>query len=311
MRKFLFILIAALVISGLGGYFYFDYKFTPPENQLKVSNHQDTVVIKWVSNQDTEFAALLLPVKLEGITDTFYLQFDLGAHSTLFHKNALESIGQKYPSFISTLKDRKKPFRFNLGDLSVSVGEVKKLNYGKEIDWKPSAINIIGTLGSDILEHKVVVMDFRQHFICFNNTFPKDIPDQSVQNFEFNKRRVMLNGQINAESTQFYYDSGSSAFELITDKSKWNELALSGAEKQTYQANSWGKPLDVHTIPSDATITLGSEIISLQEVTYIEGTSFVQNLLMYFSGMGGMIGNKLFMNKILVLDARNEKFAVR
>lgn len=86
MRKFVFILFSLLLMGGVIGYFYFDKKFTPPKNQLKVSDHQDTLAIKWVSNQDSEYAALLLPVKLRGISDTFYLQFDLGAHSTLFMK---------------------------------------------------------------------------------------------------------------------------------------------------------------------------------------------------------------------------------
>lgn len=310
MRKFLIILIAVLLISGLIGYFYFDKKFTPPENQLKVSNHQDTLPIKWVSNQDSEFAALLLPVKLDGITDTFYMQFDLGAHTTLFHEKSLQSIIQKHPFLNSSIENEKDPFQFKLGEVSISIPVVKRINYGKEIKWTPSSTNIIGTLGSDILEHKVVVFDFKHHIIRFCNTFPKDIKKEYIQDFEFKKRKVLLNGKINDENTQLYYDSGSSAFELITDKNQWENLALSEAVEQTYQANSWGNPLEVHSIASDAIIKFGKKEISLTEVTYIEGTSVVQNLLMYFSGMGGMIGNKLFMDKILVLDAMNQKFAV-
>ncbi len=310
MRKFAFIFFAVLLISGVIGYFYFDKKFTPPENQLKVSDHQDTLAIKWVSNQDSEYAALLLPVKLDGISDTFYLQFDLGAHSTLFHENALQSIIQKHPFINAQLQNKQDPFLFKLGEVSVSVPIVKRINYGKAINWTPAAINIIGTLGSDILEHKVVVMNFKQHMVHFNNVFPKNITEESIQDFEFKKRKVMLNGKVNDENTQFYYDSGSSAFELITDKKKWENLALEGAVEQTYQANSWGKPLEVHKISSNAIIKFGKEEISLGEVTYIEGTSVVQNLLMYFSGMGGMIGNKLFIDKTLILDARNQKFAV-
>jgi hypothetical protein len=120
----------------------------------------------------------------------------------------------------------------------------------------------------------------------------------------------MLNGKVNDENTQFYYDSGSSAFELITDKNQWEKLAISGAVENTYKANSWGKILEVHNIASDAMIKFGEQKIALSEVTYIEGTSIIQNVLMYFSGMGGMIGNKLFMGKVLILDARNQKFAV-
>lgn len=310
MRKFIFILIAVLLISGIVGYLYFDKKFTPPENQLNVSNHQDELAIKWISNQDTEYAALLLAVKLDGIADTFYLQFDLGAHSTLFHEKALQSIIQKHPFLNAKIENEKDSFGFKLGELSVSIPSMKRLNYGKEINWTPSAINIIGTLGSDILEHKVVIMDFKKQTIRFCDIFPNEIPNESIQDFEFKKRKVMLNGKVNDENTQFYYDSGSSAFELITDKKQWKNLSLAGAVEQIYTANSWGNPLEVHTIASNGVIKFGKIKIPLNKVTYIAGTSVVQNLLMYFSGMGGMIGNKLFLDRILILDARKQKIAV-
>jgi hypothetical protein len=310
MRKFVFIFLAVLLITSVLGYFFFDMKFTPPENGLNVSKHQETLEIKWVSNKDTDFAALLLPVTLEGIPETFYLQFDLGAHSTLFHRKALQSISEKYPFFMSSDFDDSSPFRFRLGDVSVSIDELRLLNYGQEMSWKDSPINIIGTLGADILEYKVVVLDFKDHFVRFIDEFPKGIPKESIQDFEFNKRKVMLSGLLNNKSTQFYYDSGSSAFELITDKQQWRNLARAGAAESTYKANSWGKSLKVHTIASNAIIKFGEQEIALEEITYIEGTSFIQNMLMYFSGMGGMIGNKLFMEKVLILDASNQKFAV-
>jgi hypothetical protein len=310
MRKFLLGLIALLIISSVSGYFYFDHKFTPPANQLEVSKHQDTLAIKWISNEDSEFAALLLPIRIKGISNIFYLQFDLGAHSTIFHENSLLSINQKYPVLFSDIDNEKKPFQFNLGEILVSIPNLKRINYGKKINWEPSSINIIGTLGSDILEHKVTVMNFNEHLVSFRNHFPNEISKESILDFEFEKRKVLLNGKVNNERTQLYYDSGSSAFELITNKEQWEKLSISGAVEQTYKANSWGKTLKVHTIASDGIIQFGDVNIPLQHVTYIEGTSFVQNLLMYFSGMGGMIGNKLFMDKVLILDARNQKYAV-
>jgi hypothetical protein len=311
MRKFFLIIVFILLSSGVIGYFYFDYKFTPPENQLKVSSHQDTLTIKWVSNQDSEYAALLLPVMLDGISDTFYLQFDLGAHSTLFHEKAIQSISQKFSNFKISNNTEEPPFQFKLGSILVSMPEMKRINYGKAVEWNDSSVNIIGTLGSDIMEHKVIELDFKHHFVRFTNAFPTEITKEFIQDFEFNKRRVMLNGQVNDEDTQFYFDSGSSAFDLITDKKKWENLARSGADESTYKVNSWGKSLEVHSIATDAIIKFGEQRIFLNEVTYIEGTSIAQNLLMRLSGMGGMIGNRLFMGKILILDASNQKFAVR
>lgn len=302
--------LTLLLLSSVIGYFYFDKKFTPPENQLSVSNDEVKLPIKWVANQDSEIAALLLPFKLAGIPDTFYLQFDLGAQSTIFYKKSLQSIYERYSALKPQHPAEEKLVNFSLGDISVSANNIRRVNYGSKINWNASAINVIGTLGTDILEHKVVIMDFKKHFIHFRNHFPKEVAVESIQDFQFKKRKVLLYAQVNSENKLLYYDSGSSAFELITSKKQWEKLALSDEIEQIYEANSQGKLLQVHTTASNGVIKFGETIIPLNDVTYIEGTSMVQNFLMYFSGMGGMIGNKLFMDKILILDARNQKMAI-
>lgn len=57
-------------------------------------------------------------------------------------------------------------------------------------------------------------------------------------------------------------------------------------------------------------IRFGSKTLPLSEVTYIEGTSKAQNFLMKFSGMQGMIGNKLFLNRKMILDCRNQMYKI-
>jgi len=57
-------------------------------------------------------------------------------------------------------------------------------------------------------------------------------------------------------------------------------------------------------------IKIGNLQRQLSEVTYITGTSQLQNFLMKQSGMQGMIGNKLFLNHKLILDCKNEKFKI-
>ena len=68
--------------------------------------------------------------------------------------------------------------------------------------------------------------------------------------------------------------------------------------------------LKTYTTRSDKYIRFENTKIDLNEVTYIEGTTFIQNSLMKLSGMGGMIGNKIFKNKILILDCKNQKIGI-
>jgi hypothetical protein len=55
---------------------------------------------------------------------------------------------------------------------------------------------------------------------------------------------------------------------------------------------------------------LASHKLPIKFATYIEGASDTQIQQMMKMGIGGMTGNKLFLNATLVLDTRNKKFGV-
>ena len=71
-----------------------------------------------------------------------------------------------------------------------------------------------------------------------------------------------------------------------------------------------GRVLKTYTTASNSAINFQNEVVNLKEVTYIEGYSSVQYLMMKFTGMGGMLGNKLFIDKIVTFDCKNEKYSI-
>lgn len=80
---------------------------------------------------------------------------------------------------------------------------------------------------------------------------------------------------------------------------------------QVTAENSWGKTLLAHTVPTAASLQLaGGGRLPLGTVTYIEGTSWAQQLLMRASGMGGMLGNEPFAAHTLILDVRGGRFGL-
>jgi hypothetical protein len=129
-----------------------------------------------------------------------------------------------------------------------------------------------------------------------------------ASHFEFKKRRVLLPAKGEKGELKLLYDTGTSAYQLITDPSTWEKLRRKDAEVLEELGNSWGKKLQVFSAPANSSLLLDHTTLNLTKVTYIEGTSGIQNLLMRFSGMNGMIGNQLFEGHVLRLDARNEKF---
>ena len=312
-KKIIVAFIVLFVLSSIGGYFYFEKKFSPPENYLKVSKNSDTIPITWIKNEVSPISAMLLPIKINGITTQFYMQFDSGSPSTIFYKKAIESIILKFPNKIYKIDSVSKSvnFNFNVGKINVSSNIFSVINYGETINWNDNnSIKIIGTIGNDFLEKKITVLNFKEGYCYFGESFHNKNLEKSLVKFEFKKRKILIPAKINGEKYNLLYDTGTSAFELITSKKIWSELLKKNEEIKIDKGNSWGNVLKTYTTRSEKYIRFENTKIDLNEVTYIEGTTFIQNSLMKLSGMGGMIGNKIFRDKVLILDCKNQKIGI-
>jgi len=305
-KKIAIVFLVVIVLFLLGGYFYFQKKFTPPENYLKVSGIAQNIPIKWISSDGNSHSALLLPIKVNGINRTFYMQFDSGSAVTVFYKKSLESIAQKIQNQIKI--DAANNFistAFTIGNMKVASNTFEVLNYGEKINFDdPKAENIIGTIGTDLLEKRITILDFKNNQCYFiENTKEDDFAD-----FEFKKRKILIPSNIENEKLKLLYDSGTSGYELITTKEIWQQYRIKNSAVRMEKGNSWGNTLSVYSASAKNKIQFGKVILDLSEVTHIEGTSDLQKFLMKRSGMQGMIGNKLFLQHKLILDCKNEKF---
>lgn len=302
-----FLIIIVLFLSG--GYFYFQKKFTPPENYLKVSGIAENIPIKWISSDGNSHSALLLPIKVNGINQTFYMQFDSGSAITVFYKKSLESIAEKFHNQIKI--DAANNFistAFTIGNMNVASNTFEVLNYGEKINFDdPKAENIIGTIGTDLLEKRITILDFKNNQF----SFIEKIKEDDFTNFEFKKRKILIPSNIENEKLNLLYDSGSSGYELITTKEIWQQYRTKNSAVKTEKGNSWGNTLSIYSASAKKKIQFDKSTLKLSEVTYIEGTSDLQKFLMKRSGMQGMIGNKLFLSHKLILDCRNEKFKLK
>ncbi len=310
-KKIVWIILTIILLLAVGGYFYFDKKFTPPQNYLTIEKSTKEIPIKWVSNEISDISAMLLPVKIVGIPHKFYMQFDLGSPSTLFYLNSLKSIQSNYPNEIKFKETLNQiSLEFSLDEMKISSKEFRLLNYGSKIEWNnENTVNIIGTIGTDLLEKRTVILDFKNNNCSFNLNL-SDIELSKFSDFKFNKRRILLPAIIDKEKLNLLYDSGTSAFELVTSKNNWEMYGEKNGKTTTSKGNSWGNTLTIYTKTANKQIKIGNKNLKLSEVTYIEGTSAIQNMLMKFSGMEGMIGNKLFINQKIILDCNSEKFKV-
>jgi hypothetical protein len=308
LKRILLVFVVVIALSSIGGYFYFDKKFTPPENRLEVKGTSENIPFRWVATETNPISALLLPVKLNGISQQFFMQLDCGSPVTMLYSKPLESIRAKFPQQPAPANNNTEvSASFSIGSMEVSSERFQLMNYGQAIDWdNPDAKNIIGTIGTDLFEKRIAQLDFRNNV----GAFVEEVPENDFTEFFFEKRRILFPAQIGEKSLKFLFDSGTSAYELITSKDEWEKYRTENGEIKKEKGNSWGNVLTILSAPAKATIGMGNNKLHLSEVTYIEGTSAMQNLLMKFSGMQGMIGCKLFLNRKLTLDCKNGKFKV-
>jgi hypothetical protein len=306
IKKILLAIIVVFILSLIGGYFYFDRKFTPPENYLKVSGRANNIALKWVSDQENPNAALLLPVQIKGIDQKFYMQLDFGSPVTVLYKKSLEFIQQKFQKQIHfNANDNMISLHLAINDLKISSENFELLNYGTKADLEnPAVENIIGTIGTDLLEKRTIVLDFKNS----RCSFIENLQTNGFTAFEFKKRKILFPAKIENQNLKLLYDSGTSGYELIVNKEEWQKYKNKKGRIKTEKGNSWGNVLKVVSSSANHKIQFGNKQLQLSEVTYIEGTSKLQNFLMKRSGMQGMIGNKLFLNQKLILDCRKQRF---
>ncbi|WP_343705620.1 hypothetical protein [Flavobacterium sp.] len=305
-KKIAFVFLIIIVLFCLGGYFYFQKKFTPPENYLKVSGTAENIPMKWISSNENSHSALLLPIEIKGINRTFYMQFDSGSPVTVFYKKSLKSIAEKFQNQLKIDNENSSiSSAFKIGKMNITSNDFEILDYGEKINFNDTnAENIIGTLGTDLLEKRITVLDFKNS----QCSFIEKIKEDDFANFEFKKRKILIPSVIENENLKLLYDSGTSGYELITTKEISQQYRNKNSTIKTEKGNSWGNTLSVYSASAKKKIQFGKVTLNLSEVTYIEGTSDLQKFLMKRSGMQGMIGNKLFLNHKLILDCINEKF---
>lgn len=310
--------LVTLFILGILSFRYTQAQKSPslPANQLVFSAGNHTLPLQWkgdtLDGQWNPHAALLIPVTIPGCPYTFYMQFDTGSPYTLFYGNKLRAIHRKYPAIISlrNIDDSLSNFRFKAGPLMITAGQVAIHSFDSTaIDWKSKhTLTIIGTLGTDLIDNKVAVIDYPRQQLHISDTIPAAFKKSNTTAFHFSMRRILLPAEIAGKKTILYFDTGSSAFELLTDKATCSSLSTDTSLTVRYPVQSWGKTLTANTITTTDSIIVAGHTIPLHHATWIEGVSDTQVNQMMKMGIGGMTGNKLFISNILLLDTRNKQF---
>ena len=299
-KKILIGILTFLILLSVGGYIYFDQKFTPEDNYLTVKKESGNIPITWLGNDKN---VLLLPIHFSGNRETYYLQFDTGSPYTVFYSNAIKNI-----KYISVDNERAKS-SFYIGKTQISSDRFKIFNKGK--NEEKDSIKIIGTIGADVLESRKTLIDFKNNQVVFNMNQTPDKFKNQMFDFKFKKRRIIINGILKGEERKFLYDSGTSGYEFLTFKEEWQTLKSSNSKIKIEKSRSWNNILTTYTADCKENINFKYNEIPVNHITYVEGFSTAQFSMMKFSGMSGMLGNRIFLNNAIFIDCTAGKMAIR
>lgn len=245
----------------------------------KISFDSGKVPMKWMHYPGMPYAVLLIPVELDGTS--YYMQFDLGATKTVFYEDAPTSLN------------------FNIGASKVHLDSLRfrDLKYNSEQ-------MIIGTLGMDLLESCSLELNFKEAYFHFN----LEVTDFATGAYHYVQQKLLLPSFIEGQSKMLVFDSGSSAFDFITDKETWDLIRDSTQAYESFQSKSWGETVTVHIAPARMPISMVGKELSVKKVAYVEGISEARVEHMTQTGMGGMVGNTLFLQEVLYFDFKRRKF---
>lgn len=294
----------------------------PPvtDNQLVLPSRIFSTPFYWqgdsINGKWEPHTALLLPVKLKNCPKLFYMQFDLGHPYSVLYKEKLEAIRLQYPGVMaSTVTDKKlTDFSFRIGKAQVLAKEIALQQFDSiaTINWTDKkSVTIIGTIGADLIDGKTVVIDYPRQQLTIAASIPKKLLSQlSLSDLIYERRNILFPAIIQDKPVLLYFDTGSSMYELLVDKNTCEALAAPGSAFVQHKSRSWDKYLTANTIASNASIIINNMNIPLHYVTYIEGVSSTKAEQMRKMGIGGMTGNKIFLDYKLVLDTKHKKFGI-
>ncbi|RZK44778.1 MAG: hypothetical protein EOO94_04910, partial [Pedobacter sp.] len=242
-----------------------------PDNQLHYDRGAYHLKFKWLADSSNGFlepqAALLLPVSFDGCKEVFYMQFDLGSPFTLMYSNKLVAIRSAYPDLLPATDTNglMTAFRIRVGSVPVIIDTITSRPYQENKVAKSStkasgkifSPNIIGTIGSDFIDNRVLTIDYSNSVISIDDEVSsQQLAANKFEKFIYANRSILLPVKINGRETVLFFDTGSSAFELLTDKATATSLSTPGRQTRKSALRSWDRILTAYTTESDAEILM-------------------------------------------------------
>ena len=273
-----------------------------------------------ISGRHFDKAAMYLPISLDTVSELHYSQFDLGSDATVLYQNNFKSITDyNYLKFDSLSDYNPERPLFMIKDVDLNIGKINfgkrnvlgLYNYGEPIIRKknaPVSENSIGTIGADIFQNKIVVINFPNQTISVLDTTNSALENYfSFEKFKIENKRIIVPIILKGKTHFFMYDTGSSLFPMVTSFSNWKEITNQKIN-DTLSITNFGNP--VIMLGSNASIEINIGMNTLTDFgVYYEKDNYFDKMFEHLK-CDGIIGNAFFFNKTICIDFKNKRFGI-
>jgi hypothetical protein len=313
-----------LVIAIFGLTVFFSGCKSSKKNSEKFIPDNLTEKFYWspaeISGRHFDKAAMYLPISFDTVSEIHYSQFDLGSDATIIYQNNFKSITDyNYLKFDSLSDSNPERPLFMIKDVDLNIGKVNFgkrnvlgfYNYGEPISRKKNASvseNSLGTIGADIVQNKLLVINFPDQTISFLDSTNSTLENYfSFEKCKIENNRIMVPIMVSGKTHYFMYDTGSSLFPMMTSFNNWKEITTQKII-DTLSVTNFGNPVIMVGSNSSKEINIGRNSLADFAVYYAKDNNF--DKMFEQLKCDGIIGNAFFFNKTICIDFKTKRFGI-
>jgi hypothetical protein len=263
---------------------------------------------------------MYLPISLDTVTEIHYSQFDLGSDWTILYQNNFKSITDyNYLKFDSLSDSNPERPCFLIKDVDLNIGKINFgkrnvlgfYNYGEPIIRKknaPVSENSIGTIGADIFQNKILVINFPNQTISVLDTTNSALENYfSFEKCKIENKRIMVPIILKGKTRFFMYDTGASLFPMMTSFNNWKEITNQKIN-DTLSVTNFGNPVIMFGSNASKEINIGRKTLADFVVYYAKDNNF--DKMFEQLKCDGIIGNAFFFNNTICIDFKTKRFGI-
>jgi hypothetical protein len=272
-----------------------------------------------IKNGETNKTAMFIPVYVKDFDQYAKMQLDLGATSSMFYYKTLIALSENYPDINSRLKVTEKGnhfyensvIAFNEGVLLKKDKLYVMKNMGH--DTLPENMPVIGTLGYDILDEYILIIDYINDRSALVSELPVELEKKVkfIENADLKNFPIILPFKLGQKKVRLLFDTGSSSFQVLTSTRRLKKLAVKREIMPIDSVYSWGKVDVVYKAKvqkiKDPNLYLGDINFGKVEVTGLDRLNTLSILGRY---LYGITGNVIFEDCVIVIDRKNNRFGI-